>query len=85
MKELLKKLEAAEQRANEADTAYEAEPENEEKEKAFDEAYKAEFEAFNELSNEIVKLTNGQIDKATAGTLIRSKRNELKELIARIA
>ena len=85
MKELLKRLEAAEKKANEADAAYEADPENEAKEKAFDEAYKAEFEAFNELSSEIVKLTKGQIDKATAGTLIRSKRNELKELIERIA
>lgn len=85
MKELLKRLEEAEKKANEADAAFEAEPESEEKEKAFDEAYKAEFEAFEALADEIVKTTNGQIEKATAATMIRSKRNELKALIEKIA
>ena len=85
MKELLKRLEEAEKKANEADAAFEAEPESKEKEKAFDEAYKAEFEAFEALADEIVKTTNGQIEKATAATMIRAKRSELKALIEKIA
>lgn len=85
MKELLKILEEAERKANIADTKYEANPEDEELEKAFDEAYKAEFEAFEALANEIVKITGGQIEKATASTMIRAKRNELKALIEKIA
>lgn len=85
MKELLKRLEEAERKANIADTEYEANPEDQELEKAFDEAYKAEFEAFEALANEIVKTTGGQIEKATASTMIRAKRNELKTLIEKIA
>lgn len=85
MKELLKRLEEAERKANIADTEYEANPEDEELEKAFDEAYKAEFEAFEALANEIVKTTGGQIEKATASTMIRAKRNELRTLIEKIA
>ena len=81
MKELLKRLEAAEKKANEADAAFEANPESEELEKAFDEAYKEEFEAFEALADEIVKASNGQIEKATAATMIRAKRSELKALI----
>lgn len=81
MKELLKRLEAAEKKATEADTAYEANPESEELEKAFDEAYKAEFEAFEALANEIVKASKGQIKKSDAATMIKAKRNELKALI----
>lgn len=61
-KELLKKLkkfEELEAIANKADAAYEAEPENAEAEAAFDKAYKAEFQAMEELLNGIVELTNG--------------------------
>lgn len=85
MKELLKMLEEAEIKANEADNAYEAEPESEAKEKAFDEAYEAEWQAFNALADEIVKVTNGAIDIATASTMIRCQRAELKNLIEMMA
>ena len=85
MKDLLKRLEIAEQRANEADAALEKNPESEELEKAFDEAYKAEFKAFEELANAIVKISGGQIEKRTAATMIRAKRAELKNLITLMA
>lgn len=81
----LKKLEEAEKRANAADQAWENEPENEALEAAFDEAYNEEHTAFTELANEIVKMTNNKIDFATASLLIRSKRNELTNLIGRLA
>lgn len=81
MKELLKALKEAEERANKADAAWDAEPENEALEAAFDEAYEAEHEAFENLVNEIVKATSGKIDTKTAAAMIRSKRNELEALI----
>ena len=81
MKELLNKLKEAEKMADEADAAWEADPENEELEKAFDEAYKKQFVAFENLVNEIVKKTDGIIDKKTAATMVRAKRTEVETLI----
>lgn len=83
-KELLKKLkkfEELEAIANKADAAYEAEPENAEAEAAFDKAYKAEFQAMEELLNGIVELTNGQIDTETAKKMLFTKRAELKKIL----
>ena len=54
MKELLKALQAAEEKANEIDRAWEADPENEALETAFDKAYAAEYKAHEALANEIV-------------------------------
>lgn len=85
MKELLKALKEAEMNANAADTAWEADPENEKLEKAFDEAYEKQHTAFVNLLNEIVKTTNGKIDKKTAAIMIRTKRAELENLISLIA
>ena len=85
MKELLKRLEEAEQRANEADQAWEQDPENEELEKAFDEAYKAQHEAINALIEEIYRQTNGDIDIRTARTMIRKYREALKAIIEKAA
>lgn len=81
MKELLKALKEAEERANKADAAWDADPENEALEAAFDEAYRAEHDAFENLVNEIVKATSGKIDTKTAVTMIRTKRKELEALI----
>lgn len=81
MKELLRRLEEAEQRANEADAAWEQDPENEELEKAFNETYRAEFEAFNELEEAIQKATG--IDAQTVSSMIRSRREDLKAIIER--
>lgn len=81
MKELLRRLEEAEQRANEVDAAWEQDPENEELEKAFNETYKAEFEAFNELEEAIEKATG--IDAQTVSSMIRGRREDLKAIIER--
>ena len=83
-KELLKKLEKFEEleaAANKKDEAYEAEPENTEAEAAFDKAYKAEFQAMEELLNGIVELTNGKIDTETAKKMLFTKRAELKKIL----
>lgn len=88
MKELLKKYEAlqkATEAANEAMEAAEADPTNEEKDEAFDRAYKAEYEAFEEVKAEIVRFSKGKIDSHTAGLILRKKRSEFENLISRVA
>ena len=85
IKDLFKTYEELNQKANEADEAWNNEPENEELEGAFDEAYEKEYEAFENLVTEIERLTNGMIDKQTAGVMVRSKREELKAIVERIA
>lgn len=82
MKELLKRLAIAEKAADEADQAYEADPENTEKEEAFDQAYKAEYDLYMKAAYEIVKITSGQIDFETAKAMIKTKRKELEKLFA---
>ena len=83
LKDLLKKLEIAEDTANRADTAYENDPENAELEKAFDEAYKAEWIAFENVVSAICEITDGKIDIKTARTMIKTKRNELLTIAER--
>ena len=84
MKELLERLEKAEQRANRADAAWEQNPESEELEKKFDEAYKAQWDAFNRLAQEIQRITG--TDEKTARWMATTKhRAELKKIINKIA
>lgn len=85
MKELLEALKAAEEKASRIDKAWEADPENEELEAAFDEAYIAEYKALEAVANEIVKFTSGKIDFNTAKRMIYKKRAELESLIAKLA
>ena len=85
LKRLFKAYERAEAAANKAYDLYDAEPENDAAEKAFDDAYKAEFKAFESLADGIAEITGGMIDKKTARTMIRVKRAELKALINRMA
>ena len=82
MKELLERLREAEKRANEADRAFDLDPENEEKEAAFDEAYKAEHKAFTTAAEELVKITAGKIDIKTARQMVQGKREQLEALFA---
>lgn len=82
MKELLKKLREAEERANAADQAYDLDPENEEKEAAFDEAYKEEYRLFMIVAEEIVRISAGQIDIETARAMVQGKRERLEAIFA---
>ena len=81
LKELLKQLEDAERKANELDKLMVENPDNEEIENAFDEAYKKEWEVFNKLIDEVVKFTEGKIDRKQAYNIIQLKRSELKSII----
>ena len=84
IKELLKQLEDAERKANELDKLMVENPDNEEIENAFDEAYKKEWEVFNKLIDEVVKFTEGKIDRKQAYNMIQLKRSELKSIIEMI-
>lgn len=84
MKILLEKLERLEQlekAADEAEARYAEEPENAEFESAFDEAYKAEFDAYINAARYIEYTTGGEVDFMKAKELIQTKRAELLHLL----
>ena len=66
MKEIVKRLEKAIAESNRIDREYEKNPESTELEKAFDDAYKAEYAIRKELANAIIEFTLNQIDFYTA-------------------
>ena len=51
-------------------------------EEAWDEAYKAEYDAFCELADEIMNLI--KCDRKTANSMIMHKRDNIKALVARM-
>lgn len=80
--EKIKKLEQLEKAADEAEAKYTKEPENAELESAFDEAYKAEFDAYINAARYIEYMTGGAVDFMKAKKLIQTKRAELLRLLA---
>lgn len=80
--EKIKKLEQLEKVADEAEARYTEEPENTELENAFDEAYKAEFDAYISAAKYIEYMTGGKVDFMKAKELIQTKRAELLQLLA---
>ncbi len=56
---------------------------DETKEEEWGEAYEKEFAAYSELAAEIMNLI--KVDRRTASEMIVTKRNELRNLINRIA
>ena len=81
LKELFEKLEELEKESNRLDNLMEENPDNEEIEKAFDEAYTKEWEVFNKLIDEVVKFTEGKMDRRQAYEMIQVKRDELRKII----
>jgi hypothetical protein len=88
MKELLKRLAEAEKKVNELDELLEANPQDEEIEKAWDEAYKTEFSLHNELREMLTKIlkANGMedINNYTVNKMIAEQRKELERIAERI-
>ena len=85
IKDLLSDLELKEEQANEAEARYDADPENEELEQAFDIAYKREFEAMQELIKGIVKISDGKISPVIARIMVMTQREKLHALCAKLA
>lgn len=82
LKKRLEELERLEAIADQADAEMMADPENAEKEAAFDVAYQAEHNAFMAATEHIAKLADGKIDIKTAREMVRAKRNEILALLA---
>lgn len=61
-----------------AEKEYDVNPENEEAEKAFDETYKAFWNAYMKAVNYIVEITAGKIDFHRAKYLVTIKLDEMK-------
>lgn len=80
--EKLQNLEKAEKAANRAEAEWENEPESAELEKAFDTAYKAEFNAYISAAKYIEYMTGRSIDFMTAKKMIQTKRAELLRILA---
>lgn len=84
MCELINKLvylEKMEDIANHAMSDWESDPESKELESSFDRAYQNEYNAFIDLANSIVKMSNNQISFYTAKKILMTKKDELLALI----
>lgn len=85
IKKLWAEYEKAEIKSSELYAKLEADPENEKIETAWDQAYEKEFAAHEALVNGIVNITGGQIEAKIARAMIATKRDQLKNLISRLA
>lgn len=85
LKRLFLEYRKALEEANEADAAWEKDPCSAEKEKAFDETYKKEFELYQRLSHAIVDISLGQISKGSANSMINGRFDDLEKIIAKIS
>lgn len=85
LKNLFEAYERAEMASTEIENRWDADPENEELEKAFDVAYELEHKALMKLAEGIKDFTGGKIDIKTARIMIMKKMPELKALMNRIA
>lgn len=79
----LSNLEKLEEIANHAEYDYDREPENEEYERGFDEAYKNEYASFMAISKMIADYAG--VDIATARTIVNGNRAELWDILKRAA
>ena len=68
-----------------ADEAWENDYDNEELERAFDEAYRDQAEAMDRVIDGIVEITSGRIDKRTAHTMLLKGRDALTSLLSMTA
>lgn len=81
LKELLEKLKKATEVSDELDKAWGMNPEDEELEKRWDEAYKAEHAAAEELVAGLVSFSGNRLTERTAWSIVRSKQKDLEFII----
>lgn len=80
MRKELVKLEELERIADAAELEYDKFPMDEEKEQAFDDTYKNQYDCFMDISIAIVELTRGTVDIANARAMVNGKREQLKRI-----
>lgn len=81
MRKELEKLEELEQIATAAEMEYDKAPMDAEKERAFDETYKNQYDCFMRISTAIVELSGNKINIATARVIVSGKREQLKAIL----
>lgn len=79
----LQKLTVYEEISNRAEEAWTADPENTEKERAFDTAYNREFTTYTTTAGLLAELL--KIEEKTARMMITTKRREVMQILARRA
>lgn len=79
--EELTRLEKLEEIANHAENDYDREPENAEYEKTFDDAYRAEYNAFMTVATMLSDYIG--VDIATSRAMVNGKRSELWQILKR--
>lgn len=84
-KKLFETYKKAEMAATEIENKWDADPDNEALETAFDVAYELEYKALMALANGIVEYTAGMIDIKTARIMIMKMPERLETLVAKIA
>lgn len=85
IKSLFAEYEELEAKSDAFDEAWAADPESEELEAAWDEAYRVMWNKGEELAAAISGFTAGAIDVRLARRMLTIKRDELRDLIARAA
>lgn len=80
IKPALEKLETLEVAADATEEEMMNDVMNDDKEKAFDEAYKKQYECFMNISCALVELSGGKITIADARAIVNGKRERLKEI-----
>lgn len=79
----LARLERLEEITNHAEDDYDREPENEEYEKTFDDAYKAEYAAFMAVATMLSEWIG--VDIATSRAMVNKERAKLWDILKRAA
>lgn len=79
--EELTRLEKLEDIANHVESDYDREPENAEYEKAFNDAYRAEYNAFMTVATMLSDYIG--VDIATSRAMVNGKRSELWQILKR--
>ena len=83
VRESLKRLSELELIANELDSRWQEDPENEELENAFDQAYEKEYRLHDEVCKMVVELIG--VDYKVAKQMIMTKRNDIENLLSKTA
>ena len=82
LKKRLEELARLEEITKRADDELMANPQSTQKEEAFDVAYWKEYNAFMAVAELIVEMAGGKINIKTAKAMVRTKRNEILNLVA---
>lgn len=84
IKKLYAEYEAAQKKMDEADAAWAQNLRDEKVEEAWDKAYRAEWDAFENLAHALEAVTNGAVNRKNARAIIIGRQDELRTLIGRL-